>query len=166
MEEITQDDVIQILSMLEKSEFDELRLEMGDLKLIVNKSGKGSVSVLEKESATEDPEPSTALQKPAGEEKDPEISTKPSADPEALGLVPIKAPMLGTFYRSPKPGAPPFVEAGQNVTKDNTVCIIEVMKLFNTIKAGIQGRIEKICADNAQMVEYNQVLFLVKPTAD
>jgi biotin carboxyl carrier protein len=70
--------------------------------------------------------------------------------------------MLGVFYRSPKPEAPPFVEVGQFVGNDDVVCIVEVMKLFNMVRAGVRGRIAKICAENAQLVEYNQVLFLVE----
>jgi acetyl-CoA carboxylase biotin carboxyl carrier protein len=70
--------------------------------------------------------------------------------------------MLGTFYRAPKPDAPPFVEVGQLVTKEDVVCIIEVMKLFNMVRAGVRGRIAKICAENAQLVEYKQVLFLLE----
>jgi biotin carboxyl carrier protein len=71
--------------------------------------------------------------------------------------------LLGTFYRGAKPEAPPFVEVGSRVTKDDTVCLIEVMKTFTTLKAGVAGRIAKICAENAQMVEYKQTLFLVEP---
>jgi acetyl-CoA carboxylase biotin carboxyl carrier protein len=78
------------------------------------------------------------------------------------GLIPIKAPLLGTFYRTPKPGAPPYVEVGSLVNEDDPVCIIEVMKLFNTVKAGIRGRISQICAEQGQMVEYHQTLFLVE----
>jgi biotin carboxyl carrier protein len=70
--------------------------------------------------------------------------------------------MLGTFYRAPKPGAPPFVDVGQDITADDTVCIIEVMKLFNAVKAGVSGRIAKICAKDGEMVEYQQTLFLVE----
>ena len=71
--------------------------------------------------------------------------------------------MLGTFYRSPSPGAPPFVEVGSVVTEEDTLCIIEVMKLYSAIKASFRGRITKICAENGQMVEYNQLLFLIEP---
>jgi acetyl-CoA carboxylase biotin carboxyl carrier protein len=78
------------------------------------------------------------------------------------GFIPIKAPMLGTFYRAPKPEAPPFVEVGQLVTEEDVVCIIEVMKLFNMVRAGVKGRVAKICAENAQLVEYKQVLFLLE----
>jgi acetyl-CoA carboxylase biotin carboxyl carrier protein len=74
--------------------------------------------------------------------------------------------MLGTFYRAPKPDAPPFVEVGQFITNDDVVCIIEVMKLFNMVRAGVRGRIAKICAENTQMVEYQQVLFWVENTEE
>ena len=82
------------------------------------------------------------------------------------GLIPIKSPLLGIFYRSPKPGSPPFVEIGSEITEDDTVCLVEVMKLFNTVKAGVKGRIAKICAENNQMIEYNQTLFLIEPETD
>ena len=69
--------------------------------------------------------------------------------------------MLGTFYRAPEPGAPPFVEVGTVVDEDTTVCIIEVMKLFSTIKAEKRGRITRVSVDDGQLVEYGQVLFLL-----
>ncbi len=71
--------------------------------------------------------------------------------------------MLGTFYRAPAPNERPFVEVGQRVKADDTVCMIEVMKLFNSIRAGVAGTIVKISVENAQMVEFNQVLIHVKP---
>ncbi|MCX5910322.1 MAG: TRAP transporter large permease subunit, partial [Deltaproteobacteria bacterium] len=86
----------------------------------------------------------------------------PPSEKAMEGLVAIKAPMLGTFYRTPKPGAPPFVEVGAMVDKDDPVGIIEVMKLFNTVKAGVQGRIAQICAEQGQLVEYQQILFLIE----
>ena len=89
----------------------------------------------------------------------------PSSD-ETEGLIPIQSPMLGTFYRAPKPGAPPFVEVGQRVSEEDTLCIIEVMKLFSTIKAGVKGRIVRICAEDGQLVEFKQTLFWVEPVAD
>jgi biotin carboxyl carrier protein len=73
--------------------------------------------------------------------------------------------MLGTFYRTPKPGSPPFVEVGAEVREEDPVCIIEVMKLFNTVRAGVQGRIARICAEQGQLVEYQQDLFLVEKGA-
>ncbi len=166
MEGIDQDDVIQILRMLEESTFDELHLEMGGLKLAVSKSGKTARPL---EGVTPEDGESTeskATVKPTaqiGEEK-AEIQRLP--DQEDDGFIAIKAPMLGTFYRAPKPGAPPFVEVGRRVSADDSVCIIEVMKLFNTVKARVRGRIAKICTDNGQMVEYQQTLFLVEEIKD
>ncbi|MCJ7684543.1 MAG: hypothetical protein MUO68_09640 [Desulfobacteraceae bacterium] len=162
MEGIDQDDVIQILRMLEESTFDELHLEMGGLKLVASKSGKKASLVEELKSDDRESTESGATVEPTvqAREERPDIS-QPS-DLEKKGFIAIKAPMLGTFYSAPKPGAPPFVEAGRLVSKDDSVCIIEVMKLFNTVKAGIRGRIAKICAENGQMVEYQQTLFLVE----
>ena len=163
MEEITQDDVIQILRMLEESSFDELHLEMGGLKLSVSKSGKMASPSMGVTLGADEPTEPRAITEPTApiETKTPDIP-RPT-DQEEDGFVAIKAPMLGTFYRAPKPGAPPFVEVGQLVSADDSVCIIEVMKLFNTVKANMRGRIAKICAENGQMVEYQQTLFLVEP---
>lgn len=73
--------------------------------------------------------------------------------------------MLGTFYRAPSPGAPPFIEIGSDVRADTTVCLIEVMKLFNTLKAGVEGRVSHILVENAAMVEYDQALIVIEPKA-
>ena len=72
--------------------------------------------------------------------------------------------MLGIFYRAPAPGEKPFVEVGQRVKADDTVCLIEVMKLFNSIRAGVDGEIVKIFAENSALVEFDQVLICVKPS--
>jgi acetyl-CoA carboxylase biotin carboxyl carrier protein len=174
MPSINQDDVLQILKIIEESTFDELHLEMGDLKLIVKKHTQHG-AVQEDEAHLQEPteaavpetppeplEPHQPEASPAIAPEAPAARTGPAAPLDQEGLTPITSPMLGTFYRSPKPGAPPFVEIGQVVSEDDTVCIIEVMKLFNTIKAGIRGRIAQICAENAQMVEFQQTLFLVE----
>ena len=75
----------------------------------------------------------------------------------------MRAPMVGTFYRSPSPGAPPFVEVGSRVRKGDALCIVEVMKLFTTIAAERDGTIAEIGAENAALVEYGQMLFVMKP---
>lgn len=74
---------------------------------------------------------------------------------------PVVAPNLGTFYRSPKPGAPPFVELGQVVTAGTEICLLEVMKLFTSVFAGVSGKVAKICAADAELVEGGQVLFYI-----
>lgn len=162
MEGIDQDDVIQILRMLEESTFDELHLEMGGVKLLVSRSGKKT-------------NPVNGFKPDDGESIQSSVTVEPTVPPieksaripkpsdiEKKGFIAIKAPMLGSFYRAPKPGAPPFVEVGQVVSEEDSLCIIEVMKLFNTVKANVRGRIAKIYAEDGQMVEYQQTLFLVE----
>ena len=81
------------------------------------------------------------------------------------GLVLVRAPMVGTFYRSPEPGAPPFVEPGTRVEADTTVCIIEVMKLMNSIPAGCTGVVTHVLVESAEPVEYGQPLLAIDPNA-
>ena len=76
----------------------------------------------------------------------------------------IDAPMLGTFYRAEAPGAEPFVDVGSEVEPDTVVCLIEVMKMMNSIRAGVAGRIVEVCAENSQLVEYGEPLFRLEPT--
>ena len=94
------------------------------------------------------------------------LTTAPSADVAVAideSLVKIESPMVGTFYTAANPESPPFVRVGAQVEPDTVVCLIEAMKIFNEIKAECSGTIEKIMVDNAQSIEFGQVLFLVKP---
>lgn len=171
-----EEEIIEILKLVNESDFDALRLEMGGLKLIF---GKGTIDISDQalEPARTEGDRPVAYEEPTQAETVQEVKTEIGVPPESdlqkaeaqevplieeEGLIPIKSPLLGIFYRAPKPGAPPFVEVGAHVTEDDTVCLVEVMKLFNTVKAGIRGRIAKICAENNQMVEYNQTLFLIE----
>jgi acetyl-CoA carboxylase biotin carboxyl carrier protein len=86
---------------------------------------------------------------------------EPEGPPEAH-LTPIKSPMVGTFYRSPAPDADPYIEENSPVDVGQTVCIVEAMKLMNEIESDVRGRIAKILVENAQPVEFGQVLFLVE----
>ena len=165
---LTTEEIIQILKLIDESPFDELHLETGDFKLTVGKGG-ARIPRLSREPNPPEPLPARSqagnipqVPVPAQAEK-PKAGLFDSAPYEKDGLLPVKAPTLGIFYRSPKPGAPPFTEVGKTVADNDTVCLIEVMKLFNAVKAGVNGRIVKICAENNQMVEYNQILFLIKP---
>ena len=92
---------------------------------------------------------------PAAAAREPEPA--PTAN-----LLPIKSPMVGTFYRSPAPDADPYVEEHSTVEVGQTVCIVEAMKLMNEIESDVKGRIARILVENAQPVEYGQVLFLVE----
>jgi len=84
------------------------------------------------------------------------------APPPTANLMPIKSPMVGTFYRSPAPDADPYVEENSTIDVGQTVCIVEAMKLMNEIESDVKGRIARILVENAQPVEYGQVLFLVE----
>lgn len=79
------------------------------------------------------------------------------------GLVELTSPIVGTFYRSPSPGAPMFVEAGSRVRKGQVLCIIEAMKLMNEIESEIEAEVVEICVDNGQPVEFGEVLFRLRP---
>jgi acetyl-CoA carboxylase biotin carboxyl carrier protein len=166
MSSMQQEDVLLILKLLDESPFDELQVETEGLKLWASKHGRGisppPPSTIEATSKDgQEPGPLAANSAGSkGEVQLPQQTLEQSAVRE--GLLPITAPMLGTFYRTPKPGAPPYVEVGSVVNEEDPVCIIEVMKLFNTVKAGVRGRIVRICAEQGQMVEFQQTLFLIE----
>ena len=160
---LTQDEVIEILKLVEQSTFDELHLETGELKLVVRKRGCGP-AVVESNASPASPGPSQApgvshgiAQPCVGEDK------KATAAARQEGLVSIKAPLLGTVYRRPSPESLPYVEIGSFVKEDDTVCLIEVMKVFTAVKAGVRGRITEVLVETNEMVEYGQPLFMVKP---
>ena len=98
-----------------------------------------------------------AVPHPVAASREPEPAPAPAAN-----LLPIKSPMVGTFYRSPAPDADPYVEENSTVDVGQTVCIVEAMKLMNEIESDVRGRIARILVENAQPVEYGQVLFLVE----
>lgn len=164
---LTEDEIVQILKLIEESHFDELHLQNGDLVLTISKHGRVSSwqnrfpAVASVGSAETRVPVATVVEHGS-------VSRGQVAEPEAAvvvedGLVPIKAPMLGVFYRSPEPGAPPYVDVGTRVGPNDTVCLLEVMKVFNAVKAGVEGYVDRVCVENGQLVEYGQVLFLVKP---
>ena len=150
---LTDDDVREILRIIDESELDELRLETGGFSLYVRRGGGGVSS---------DPTPvlrADASPAPASG------AAAPSAPQNAAdnGLVTVTAPMLGTFYRAEGPGRPPFVEVGSTVEPDTIVCIIEVMKMMNSIPAGVAGTVVEVCHENAVLTEYGAPLFRVRP---
>ena len=156
--ELTHDDVKKILEIIDSAEhLDELDLVYGGFHLRVQ---RGAASV----PAPLQPRPRRpALARPST--KAPaETASRPMAETKYTlgpGEIPIRAPMLGTFYRSPAPGAPPFVEVGQRVQADDTVCLIEVMKLFSSIKAGVAGVVKQILPANGELVEFNELLIVI-----
>lgn len=177
MSELTRDDIIQILTSFDESGFVELHLEMGNIKLTISKkeitgsAQEGENSSLEKVNSiatvkTIMPDKNQGLLKERKlilSDSVVEQTKQDSISFEEETCISVKSPMVGIFYRLPRPGAPPFVDVGTSVTEGDTLCIIEVMKTMNTVKSNVRGTIFKICAENGQMVEYNQTLFLVKP---
>jgi len=139
---LTAKDIAEITRLLEDSSFDELELEVGGMKIHLRRSGAAAAAPAPRPSAPA----SAAVPAPA-----PAAAATP-------GLVDVRAPLLGTFYRAPKPGAPPFVEVGARVEPDTIVGIIEVMKLMNTVRAGARGVVREICAADAALVEYGATL--------
>jgi acetyl-CoA carboxylase biotin carboxyl carrier protein len=159
------DEVADIIRIIDASACDELVLETPELKLVIRRRGGAAPA--------ESPAPPTALTSP-GPQAERAAASPRAAAPVAIpsagggtrsGGVEIRSPMVGTFYRTPSPDAPPFVEMGSQVQKGDAVCVIEVMKLFTTIYAEASGRIAHIGAENAELVEYGRVLFVIEETA-
>jgi acetyl-CoA carboxylase biotin carboxyl carrier protein len=161
--ELSEDDVLQILKLIDESHFDYFQLEVGELKITVSKGEPIPLTAAPQATTAPVAAPATAsAPKPA--------SPTPAAAPQAAkpvavpeGMVTITAPLLGTFYVAPEPGAPPFVKVGQAITEDTTVGLIEVMKVFNSVRATVKGSIVEVVAQNGQFVEFGQILFIVKP---
>ena len=164
---IDRKEIEALVRIFDQSDWHELRLETDGLRLVLSKNAN------------------TAALQPLGDARLSTAATEPGAqsfssskqdaagaaanaaddDAPANGLVPITAPNLGTFYRAPKPGTAPYVEVGQSVSETTEVCLIEVMKLFTPVRAGVSGRIAKACVEDGEMVEFGAPLFLVEPEA-
>ena len=131
---LSDDDVREILRLIDESDTEELHIETEAFSLHVERRGAAS-----------SPQQATA----------PAVS---SGD-----LVTVTAPMIGTFYRAPSPGEPPFVDVGARVEPGTVVCIIEVMKMMNAVTAGTTGTVVEVLVENAEPVEYGTQLFRVQP---
>jgi acetyl-CoA carboxylase biotin carboxyl carrier protein len=128
-------------------------------KVVITRTGNGIPTVVAAPAAYGAPmaHPPAGAHAPGGE------ADAREAPRAAAGLKEIKSPMVGTFYKSPEPGADPYVKAGTRVSPGQTVCIIEAMKIMNEIEAEIAGVVREIMVDDAQPVEFGQVLFRVDP---
>lgn len=158
----TEKQILETLRFIEESAYDEVKLETENFKLHVRKSGAPAASI-------DTAPPAAAALAPMATRVDanapgtPQAGTEDREEAVAPGMVAIRAPMVGTFYRAPAPHLPPFVELGASVKPEDTVCLIEIMKLFTTIKAGVSGKIVKILAQNAATVKRDQVLIVIEP---
>ena len=147
-------EIKELIEILDQSNLTEINIE----------DNKGSVVNLKKEKETEIITPQVA-QQPAPSVAQPQVAQSApqvSEDTQSQEVVADNAPMVGTFYKSPSPEEGAYVQVGDKVSNDTTVCILEAMKLFNEIQAEISGEIVEILVEDGQMVEYGQPLFKVK----
>lgn len=168
--EWTEKQILDTLRMIEVSDYDEVRIETTDFKLHVRKSAAApSLSSHTAAVPTNAPTPAAIATPSAPICASPAPALVPatpgSAEAPPEGIVVIRAPMIGTFYRASAPHAPPFTDVGARVHGGDTVCLIEVMKLFNTIKAGTAGKVVRILAQNAATVQKDEPLLWIDPTA-
>jgi acetyl-CoA carboxylase biotin carboxyl carrier protein len=156
--DLTEDDVLEILKLFEHSKFDYLHLEQGGRKITVSKGGYVPART-DAEPAPTDAAPGRPVPPPSVPQQQP----KPEIAVVGEGLVAMTAPMMGKFYAAPSPSDPPFVEIGQWVAAGATLGLIEVMKVFASVKTEIAGVVERILVANGQSVEYGQALFFIRP---
>ena len=153
---LTYDDLLRIVELIKSTEhFSEFRLKVGDIELELRHRKSGAPTAAS-------PTLKAAAAKSAvagGAEQAPPVAPAQWSE----GSVVIRAPMVGTFYRAPQPGAPPFVEVGQAVKQHSVVGIIEVMKLMNSITADVNGIVEQILVDDAALVEAGQPVIVIRP---
>ncbi|HSC23130.1 MAG TPA: acetyl-CoA carboxylase biotin carboxyl carrier protein [Casimicrobiaceae bacterium] len=156
---ITPADLEAILKLVESAEhLGDFHLKYGDLELRVSRHPPPAEP--RPAGALPAAPPATDAPPPRVEETPPSRKTVAQVPP---GMAAVKAPMVGTFYRAPSPGASPFVEVGDRVQPDTVVCIIEVMKLMNTIHAETAGIVREIRVENSQPIEFGQVLLVIEP---
>ncbi|HWV85881.1 MAG TPA: acetyl-CoA carboxylase biotin carboxyl carrier protein [Capillimicrobium sp.] len=159
---LTDDDVREILRIIDETQLDELRLDTDGFSLHVRRGGAPGSAPASVPAPAAAPSPPAASAPAAAEPAATPAPATAAADSDHHEVV---SPMLGTFYRAEAPGRPPFVEVGDQVEPDTVVCLIEVMKMMNSIQAGVAGTIVEVCAENAELVEPGAVLFRVEPAS-
>jgi acetyl-CoA carboxylase biotin carboxyl carrier protein len=159
-------EIRDLIDFISKSGLNEVNIETKELKLQVKRKPDQKLLKSAIMAAPVAPAPVAASQAPvaAPSQAAPKAAAAP-AEPVVSGkkTVEIKSPMIGTFYRSSNPDTPPFISVGDKVSKGQTVCIIEAMKLFNEIESEVSGTVLKVMVENSMPVEYDQVLFVVEP---
>lgn len=157
-------EIQELINFLSESGLEEVNIETDNFKVSIKRSAEQHVIASAPAAA---PTPAAAPAPQAAPAPAPASAADGGNDAsagESSNLVEIKSPMIGTFYRSPNPESPSFVEVGSSVKAGDPVCIIEAMKLFNEIESEVSGKIVKVLVDNSQPVEYDQPLFLVDPS--
>jgi acetyl-CoA carboxylase biotin carboxyl carrier protein len=161
--QLDHDQLRELLALLGESDIQEFSLEGDDFRLEVRRNLPAAappVTVLQAPAAAPPPlSPAPAAQSSASAPSPP----PPPAPAARSDLQAITAPMVGTFYRSPSPGDPPFVEVGSRITAGQPICILEAMKLMNELEAELGGEVVEILVENGTPVEFGQVLMRIKP---
>lgn len=170
MKNITSEDINALIRAFDESDWKELALQVDDCRVFISRDSdtagapwQASMPAPKKSEATSfATQPKNTTLTPEAQPSQ-EVKSTPT-DPPDNCLV-VTAPNLGIFYRAPQPGAPPYVVLGAEVEKDTEICLIEVMKLFTPVQAGVKGIIRHICMEDGEMVEHGQPLFYVEPDA-
>tara|TARA_B100001123_G_scaffold444684_1_gene594205 strand:- start:2326 stop:2790 length:465 start_codon:yes stop_codon:yes gene_type:complete len=150
---VTYEEIVSILELAQASSCEELHIEIGDFKLIYKQPSTSRKQERESDSSNVESMPAP---------HSPEEINDSVTNIVPVGGVAVTSPMVGTFYRSPSPGAEPFVQEGSLVDTDTVVCIIEVMKVMNPIKAGKAGRIAHVAVDDGAAVEFGEILMSIE----
>jgi len=146
-------EIKELINLMNENNLSELEIEREGMKIRIRKSPSGQF-----EAVTEEPGSQRVVQTI----REDGIATK-KGEASRKNLVAIKAPMVGTFYRSPSPDAKSYVEIGTVIEVGQTICIIEAMKLMNEIKSEVKGKVAEVLVENANPIEYGQTLFMVEP---
>jgi acetyl-CoA carboxylase biotin carboxyl carrier protein len=178
---VTYDELLRIVELIRAADsFSEFHLKIGDIELDLRRSATSvaadaaptfaaappaiASAPVTSSASTASASPGTGASASAPAQAHRAVAAAGRAPVEVpAGCVAIRSPMVGTFYRAPEPGARPFVEVGQSVNADTTLCIIEVMKLMNSIPAGCAGKITHVLVDDAEPVDAGQVLIVIDP---
>ncbi len=149
----------ELLALLDASSATTIEIRRGFTTYRVSREAGGGVVLPSGGAVHYAAPPGTAHPASAG------APSGPPADAAAARLVEVKSPMVGTFYRAPEPGADPYVKPGNRVTTGQTLCIIEAMKIMNELESEVSGVVREVLVEDAQPVEFGQVLFRVDPNA-
>ncbi len=157
-----------LVRLLDESSLDRLEIDREGTRIRLAKSPKagnaGVAPAVVSALPAAAPPGVPAAAAPADADAPPEAAAGPAAtEPSSANLVDVTSPMVGTFYRAPSPEAPPYVDVGATVAAGDVLCVIEAMKLMNELECEVSGRIVEICADNAEPVDFGQLLFRVDP---
>lgn len=166
---MTYKEIQDLVKMAVRLELAELKLKDGDFEIAVRtkeyvraKGGQVTMSAPMVSMTPQAPPPALEISKQTPATDTAEADKAPKQE-SAAGMLEIKSPIVGTFYRSPAPEKPPFVKVGDTINAGDVVCIVEAMKLFNEIESEVSGKIIKVLVEDATPVEYDQALFLVDP---